>query len=445
MRDAAVTVVRRLQEAGFEACWVGGCVRDMLRGLAPKDYDIATSARPEQVERIFPRTVPVGRQFGVILVFEAGHRFEVATFRIDATYLDGRHPDRVDFGDARADALRRDFTVNGLFYDPLSERLFDWVGGEADLRARLLRTIGSPELRFREDHLRLLRAVRFAAQLGFELAEETFGAVRSMASLIQGVAAERVREELSRLFSPPHAARGLELLRSSGLLAQVLPEVEAFERCEQSASFHPEGSVFNHVRRMLELMPSDAAPSLPWAVLLHDVGKPATASTDPETGAIHFYGHERVGAEVAEAILRRLRFPRRQMEEIVFCVRHHMQFKDVLSMRASTLRRLLMRPTFALELELHRLDCLGSHGRLDHHEYLVEQAAELAKLPGLRPPLLNGRDLMELGMRPGVGLGAMLGELRERQLQGELVSRDQALEWARGRLMTSAATKSMGP
>ena len=434
LRDTAVDLVRRLQQAGFSSFWVGGCVRDYLLGREPGDYDIATSALPAEIESVFEHTIAVGRKFGVLVVVEGEHQFQVATFRSESDYQDGRHPERVTFGDAMADARRRDFTVNGLFYDPIGGQLHDWVGGEADLRAKVIRTIGVPAERFGEDRLRLLRAVRFAAQLGFEIERETFGALREHAPQIQGISAERIRDELIKLFAPPHAARGLDLLRQSGLLEHALPELAATLTCEQSPDYHPEGSVFNHLRLMLERLPPDADPSLPWAVLLHDVAKPVTASRDPQTGGIHFYEHEKVGAEMTERILERLRFPRKQIEAVTTAVRCHMQFKDAPRMRKSTLRRMLMRPTFPLELELHRLDCLGSHGRLDVHEYLLRQQRELEEQPEIRPPLLTGDDLMALGMRPGPELGALLAEIREKQLQDELRTADEAREWARRRL-----------
>jgi poly(A) polymerase len=434
MRQTAAALVRRLQGAGFAAFWVGGCVRDVLLGRVPGDYDIVTSALPEQVEQLFPHTVAVGRKFGVMVVVEEGHQFEVATFRAEGDYRDGRHPEQVSFGDARADASRRDFTINGLFFDPIQNTLHDWVGGEADLRARVIRTIGVPEERFNEDHLRLLRAVRFAAQLNFEIEPATFAAVRAGAPSIRSISAERVREELLKLFSPPHAARGLDLLRQSGLLEQVLPEVAATIACEQSPDFHPEGSVYKHIRLMLDKLPAAADASLPWAVLLHDVGKPATASGDPATGSIHFYGHEKVGAEMAGQILERLRFPRKQTDDIVHTVRCHMQFKDVPQMRKATLRRLLMRPTFELELALHRLDCLGSHGLLDVYELLLREAAELASQPQMRPPLITGDTLLALGVKPGPALGALLAEVRDKQLQEELKTPAEAEAWVRQRL-----------
>ena len=432
--NIALAIVRRLQDAGFPAFWVGGCVRDYLLGHAPGDYDIVTAALPEQVEQLFRRTIAVGRKFGVVVVVQDRHQFQVATFRAEADYQDGRHPGRVAFGDAMADARRRDFTVNGLFYDPVRQQLHDWVGGKADLRARVIRTIGSAAERFAEDHLRLLRAVRFAAQLDFTIEAGTFAALKANAPKLSTISAERIREELVRLFRPPHASRGLDLLRQSGLLAQVLPEIAATLTCEQSPDFHPEGTVFNHLRLMLQHLPPEPDPALPWAVLLHDVAKPVTAAADSKTGAIHFYGHEKLGADMAEAILSRLRFPRKQIEQVVQAVRCHMQFKDALQMRKSTLRRLLMRPTFPLELELHRLDCLGSHGRLDVYDFLVAQVRQLEHQPQIRPPLLKGDDLIALGMKPGPALGALLAEIREKQLQDELQTKAQAKRWAREKL-----------
>jgi len=430
-RETAKAIVQRLQKAGFAAFWVGGCVRDFLLGREPQDFDIATDARPEQVEKLFQKTIPVGKKFGVMVVVENGQQFQVATFRAEADYRDGRHPEKVVFANAEADALRRDFTVNGLFYDPLTQKTHDWVGGEIDLRAKIIRTIGSPEERFGEDHLRMLRAVRFAAQLGFEIKLETLAAIKSLASKIKAISAERIRDELLKLFRPPHAARGLVLLRDSGLLEPLLPELAATVACEQSPDYHPEGSVFNHIGLMLEKMPANADESLAWSVLLHDIAKPVTAERDAATGKIHFYGHEKTGAEMAEKILQRLRFPKRQTEEIVICVRNHMQFKDVMQMRKATLRRLLLRETFPLELELHRLDCLGSSGDLEHYHFLVGQAAELATQPAIRPPLLTGDDLIRLGLKPGKALGALLAEIREKQLADELQTPRAAKAWVK--------------
>jgi poly(A) polymerase len=468
-REIAGEIVARLQGAGFTAFWVGGCVRDFLLGRAPLDFDIATDAKPEQVEKLFHKTIPVGRKFGVVIVVEDGQQFQVATFRAEADYQDGRRPEKIIFANAEADARRRDFTVNGLFYDPLTQKIHDWVGGENDLRAKIIRTIGAPEERFGEDHLRMLRAVRFAARLGFEIEAKTFAAIQTLAPKIKLISAERVRDELIKLFAPPQlergvlppraqsdapcvgqlasvalaktpgagvllisnspAARGLVLLRDSGLLEHILPELAATVGCEQSPDFHPEGSVFNHICLMLEKMPAGAGEWLPWAVLLHDIAKPVTAECDAATGKIHFYGHEKVGADMAEKILQRLKFPNQPTDEIVAAVRHHMQFKDVKQMRKATLRRLLLRDAFPLELALHRLDCLGSHGDLEFYDFLVEQAEALKHLPTIRPPLLTGNDLIALGVKPGRELGALLAEIRERQLADELTTPEAAKTW----------------
>jgi poly(A) polymerase len=433
-KTIAKKIVARLQKAGFAAFWVGGCVRDFLLGREPCDIDIATDARPEEIEGLFKHTVAVGKKFGVIIVVESEQEFQVATFRSDEDYKDGRRPGNVVFGDARADALRRDFTVNALFYDPISNTTHDWVGGQGDLRAKIIRTIGPPEERFGEDHLRLLRAIRFTAQLNFEIEPATFAAVKKLAAKISLISAERIRDELLKLFRPPHAARGLDLLRDSELMEHVLPELCPTITCAQSPNYHPEGSVYNHIRLMLEQLPSDAAAALPWAAILHDIGKPPTASVDTATGAIHFYGHEKVGAEMAHQILNRLRFPKKEINEIVACVRQHMQFKDVKQMRTATLRRLLMRDTFPLELELHKLDCLGSHRSLEHFDFLTEQAKELKKKPRIRPPLISGDDLIAIGMRSGPEMGALLHEIRDKQLAEELKSRRAAMSWARKRL-----------
>ena len=434
MRSTATHIARKLQAAGFQAFFVGGCVRDSLLGREPQDFDIATDARPDDTERLFPHTIPVGKQFGVVVVIEEGEQYQIATFRAEADYQDGRRPESVRFADAREDAIRRDFTINGLFYDPLTEQLHDWVGGEADLRAKLIRTVGAPEERFGEDHLRMLRAIRFAAQLDFAIAPETFAAVQKLAEKIRLVSAERVREELIKLFAPPHAARGLTLLHESGLMPHVLPELVPTLTCDQSPDYHPEGTVFNHIRLMLAQLPCPLPDeSLPWAVLLHDIAKPQTAAPAPD-GTIHFYTHEKVGAQMAEEILQRLKFPRQQTDNVVAAVLHHMQFKDAPHMRKATLRRMLMRPTFLLELELHRLDCLGSHRRLDLYDFVREQQQHLNDRPHLVPPLLTGGDLIQLGVKPGPAMGALLTELRDLQLGEELTTAGEARGWVEKRL-----------
>jgi poly(A) polymerase len=433
-RETAGKIVGKLQAAGFSAFWVGGCVRDFLLGREPQDFDIATDARPEQVEKLFPKTIPVGKKFGVIIVVEHKHQFQVATFRAEADYRDGRRPEQVIFASAEADARRRDFTVNGLFYDPITQKIHDWVGGEKDLAACLIRTIGAPSERFGEDHLRLLRAVRFAAQLDFAIEPGTFAAMQSLAPKIKAISAERIRDELMKLFRPPHAARGLDLLRDSGLLEPVLPELAATIQCEQSSDFHPEGSVYNHIRLMLDKLPADAGESLPWAVLLHDIAKPITAQREPGTSRIHFYGHEKMGAAMAEEILRRLKFSNQQIGGITAAVLHHMQFKDVKLMRKATLRRMLLRATFPLELELHRLDSLGSHGDLEHYDFCVAANEELKRQPEIHPPLLTGDDLLALGLPRGKRIGELLHQVREKQLGEELKTRREALAWVKKQL-----------
>ena len=429
-RDIALNILRTLHAAGYEAWLVGGCVRDELRGVAPKDFDIATNALPEQVESLFPKTIGVGKSFGVMLVLENDQQFEVATFRAESGYTDGRRPDTVTFGDAEADALRRDFTINGLFLNPITEELRDWVGGEADLKAGVLRTIGDPAERFGEDHLRLFRAVRFAAQLDFQIEPATFAAVQQHAEKINRVSAERIRDELLKLFRPPHAARGLDLLRDSGLLAHVLPEMMLTIGCEQSPEYHPEGDVYKHIRLMLDSMSADAAAELPWTILLHDIAKPATASVG-EDGRIHNYGHDKLGAEMSEVILERLKFPRKQIDAIVFTVLKHMNLAAAPKMRKAKLRRMLMRPTFDLELEQHRIDCLGSHAKLDIYDFLCTEQAALAEQPALIEPLVSGRDLIELGIKPGPPMGELLNAIRDRQLAEEFSTREEALAWAK--------------
>ena len=429
-RKIAIEILKRLQQAGHESFFVGGCVRDLLRGVMPEDYDIATGARPEQVQSLFSKTIGVGKNYGVIIVLQDGEQFEVATFRDEDGYQDGRRPTEVLFSDAKTDASRRDFTVNGLFFDPVTGTVHDWVGGRKDLKQRIIRAIGQPKERFAEDHLRLLRAVRFAAQLDYHIEPVTLAAVQAQASLIGSVSAERVRDELCKLFSPPHAARGLDLLLESELLKHVLPELVATIDCDQSPDFHPEGSVFNHIRLMLSLMPKDVSHLLPWTVLLHDIAKPQTSSIGND-GRIHFFAHEKIGTEMTENILRRLRFPSVDIEAAAQIVCHHMQFKDAKKMRKATLRRMLLRPNFDLELEQHRLDCLGSHGKLEIYDFLCEQKLLFEEKPALLAPLVNGKDLLGLGIESGPLMGKLLDEIKDKQLSEEFSTREEALNWVK--------------
>ncbi|MDO9230355.1 MAG: CCA tRNA nucleotidyltransferase [Syntrophales bacterium] len=430
--DAAAEIVRRLREAGHEAFWVGGCVRDLIRGAAPEDYDIVTSARPEDVRGLFPRTIPVGERFGICLVVEGGAPYEVATFRTEADYDDGRRPSRIAFATAEEDVRRRDFTINGLLMDPETGRIIDHVGGLRDIEQRIIRTIGDPEERFAEDHLRMLRAIRFAATLGFSIEPMTFAAVRGRAAMIMRISAERIRDELSRLLTGGAARHGLELLSASGLLVEIIPEIHALQGVEQPPVFHPEGDVWEHTLRMVALLPRPdgmADPRLAWAVLLHDVGKAFTRSED--AAGTHFYGHVQRGEEIAAAILRRLRFSREEMETILALIRGHMLFINVREMRPNRLKRLLRTPDFALHLELHRLDCLGSHGLLDHYAFCKQKLGEYPE-EELRPPrLLTGLDLIGMGFAPGPVFKEILRAVEDAQLGGEIAEAAEARDLVR--------------
>jgi poly(A) polymerase len=428
----AASIVRRLRDAGHVAYYAGGCVRDMLRGVPAKDYDIAPSARPEEVQKLFPKTVAVGAHFGVICVLEGGAQFEVATFRSDGAYIDGRHPQAVTFSSPREDAERRDFTVNGMFYDPIAAEVIDFVGGRADLERRVLRAIGDAASRFREDRLRMLRAVRFATVLGFEVDPATWDALREHAAEIHDVSAERIREELVRIFLSPNRVRGLDLLDQSGLLGQIIPAMLALKGCEQPPQFHPEGDVWVHTRRMLELLPAEVTVPLVFAVLLHDIGKPPTYSYDPAEGRIRFNAHDKVGAGMARAIMERLRFSREEIDATVEAVDQHMVFKDVQKMRVAKLKRFMARPRFEEEMELHRVDCQSSHAMLDNYTFLRAKQEEFANEPLIPPPLVNGGDLIAMGWKPGPKFKEVLEAVQTRQLEGTLTTREEALEWVRG-------------
>jgi poly(A) polymerase len=433
----ATGIVRRLREAGHVAYFAGGCVRDMLRRVEAKDYDIATSARPEEVQHLFPRTVAVGAHFGVICVLDHGRQFEVATFRSDGAYVDGRHPETVTFSSPREDAERRDFTVNGMFYDPTTHEVIDFVGGRADLEVRLLRAIGDAASRFREDRLRMLRAVRFATVLGFEIDPGTWEALQRLAPEIHGVSAERIREELIRIFLSPNRVRGLDLLDESGLLAQIIPEMLALKGCEQPPQFHPEGDVWVHTRAMLGLLPAEVSAPLVFSVLLHDIGKPPTFSFDPAEGRIRFNAHDKVGADMTRAIMERLRFSRDEIEATVEAVDQHMAFKDVQRMRVAKLKRFMARPGFEDEMELHRVDCQSSHAMLDNYEFLHRKQEEFANEPLIPPPLVGGNDLIALGWEPGPKFKEVLDAVQTRQLEGTLKTREEALEWIKGGYLTA--------
>jgi poly(A) polymerase len=427
-RAAAASVVARLRGAGHEAWFVGGCVRDELLGRTPPDYDVATSARPETVMSLFRRTVPVGAQFGVVIVVENEVPVEVATFRSDEAYVDGRRPTGVRFTTAREDAERRDFTMNGLFMDPTTGEVLDFVGGRADLEARVVRAIGDPRARFAEDKLRLLRAVRFATTVPARIEPATWDAVRAMASEITAVSWERVRVEVTKILVSGRAAHGFRLLAESGLLAAVLPEVAATAGVEQPPEFHPEGDVFVHT--MLALEHFDALPERPaelgLAVLLHDVGKPRTFE---RADRIRFNGHDKVGAEMTRDILQRMRYPNATIDETEELVARHMAFVQIREWREAKLRRFLGSPLAERHLALHRVDCLAAHGKLDTYRWCQDKRREFASERPRPPRLLTGDDVLALGYTVGPVIGKLLAAVDDERLEGRLTTREEALDW----------------
>ena len=424
----ALAVIDKLRRAGHQAYLVGGCVRDLLLGAHPKDFDVATDARPDRILDLFPNSGRVGASFGVVLVRDGFYQVEVATFRSDLEYSDGRRPDSVHFEhDPRADVLRRDFTINGLMMDPESGEILDFVEGRADLKRRVVRAIGDAGARFREDHLRLLRAVRFAARLGFDIEMETFEAMRRDHSLILTIAPERVRDELVRILTEGGARRGFELLESVGLLADLVPEVAAMKGVAQPPEYHPEGDVWVHTLLLLEKL-SHPTVTLALGALLHDVGKPPTFRVAER---IRFDGHVEEGVELAHRILCRLRFSRDEVEQVEALVANHMRFKDVEQMKDSTLKRFLRLPDFEEHLELHRLDCLASHGRLDNYEY-VKRKLEQFPEEHLKPArLLTGADLIAAGYEPGPRFSTILAAVEDAQLEGRITTSGEALELVR--------------
>jgi len=432
-RELANSICETLRSSGHEALLVGGCVRDILLGREPADYDVATDAIPERVMELFPDNVAVGAQFGVIQVPRDRLKVEVATFRADAGYSDGRHPDAVVFARTpKEDVQRRDFTINGLLMRHDTGEVLDFVGGQEDLRAGLIRAIGEPDRRFREDKLRLLRAVRFAARFGFAIEPATFDAIRRHVRDITQVSAERVRDELTKLLTEGAARRGFELLDETGLLAILLPEIAAMKGVEQPPQFHPEGDVWIHTRLMIEQIPAGASATLAWGVILHDVGKPATFKSAQETGdRIRFDGHVDVGVQMARGIARRLRFSNEDAEQIVALVANHMRFKDVEQMRASTLKRFVRQPRFDEHLELHRLDCATSHGRLESYGFVSRTLAETPAEQIQPPRLLTGDDLLEMGYKPGPIFSEILRIVEDAQLEGQLRSKEQAVTYVR--------------
>ncbi|MBI4641411.1 MAG: CCA tRNA nucleotidyltransferase [Candidatus Tectomicrobia bacterium] len=421
-RKKALQIVQRLRESGFKALLVGGCVRDMVMGEEPKDYDIATDATPQEVMKLFRHAIDVGAQFGVVRILDGDDQFEVATFRTDGLYRDGRHPEHVTFSSEWDDVMRRDFTINGLLYDPIADGLIDYVGGQDDIRRRIIRTIGNPYRRFEEDKLRLMRGVRFSSRYQYTIEAQTFQAMKALAEKITQVSAERIRDELLIMLTQGRADKSLKLLHEVGLLRQILPEVAAMDGVQQPPEFHPEGDVLTHTIMMAGMM-ANPSPELAMAVLLHDVGKPATFVVKER---IRFDGHDKVGAVMAEQICRRLRFSNKSTEQIVELVEDHLRFMHVQRMRSSRLKRFLRKEGFEEHLELHRLDCLASHGKLDSYLFCVEKLQELKE--EIKPQkLISGDDLIEMGFIPGPFFKKILTYVEDAQLDGKVSTREEAL------------------
>ena len=425
-REAAAGIVARLRSAGHQAYFVGGCVRDLQLGREPKDFDVATSALPDQVLNLFEKTFAVGAHFGVVLVSTGEILTEVATFRSDGAYSDGRHPDAVRFSTSpEEDAKRRDFTINGMMLDPDSGSLLDMVGGMQDLNAGLIRAIGDPATRFAEDKLRMLRGVRFSARFGFQLEPETERAIERLAPAVDQVSRERVRDELTRMLTEGHARRAFELLDATRLLVQVLPEVVKLKGVAQPPQYHPEGDVWLHTLLLLHGLTAGCPVALAWAALLHDIGKPATFRVAPDR--IRFDGHVEAGMRIAEAICRRLRFPNHETEQILSLIANHMRFADLYKMKESTLKRFFRLEHFDQHLALHRLDCLASHGSLELYDF-ARRRFETLPQEEVRPRLLvSGKDLIEAGYRPGPQFSQMLAMAEDAQLEGSVQTREQAL------------------
>jgi poly(A) polymerase len=426
-RDAALALARRLKAAGHEAFFAGGCVRDRLLEHPPEDYDIATSALPAEVLKIFPGSNEVGAHFGVVIAKHGGHHVEIATFRTDGSYRDGRRPESVTFSTPQEDARRRDFTINGLFEVPETGEVIDFVGGLPDLKAGVIRAIGDPKARFTEDGLRLLRAVRFAARMGFTIEPETDAALRDRASLLDRISPERIRDEFSKILTSPRRRAGVEHLVDTDLIRHFMPEVLPLVGCEQPPEWHPEGDVYTHTLIMLGMLAPDAPLDLCLAVLLHDIAKPPCRTVD-ETGRIRFNGHDAMGAQIAETILRRLRYPNSVIDAVVPMVARHMQFMNVQKMRVAKLKRFMAEPTFDREMELHRVDCASSNGFTDNYEFLQAKEAEFAAEPLIPPPLVTGRDLIKLGLQPGPRFREILEAIQTEQLEGRILTRESALE-----------------
>ena len=426
----ALQVVKTLQDAGFSAYFAGGCVRDMLLGKDSDDIDIATSAKTSEILALFPHCHEIGAAFGIINVVMDEHCFEVATFREERDYSDGRHPEEIRYtDDPELDARRRDFTINAMFFDPVNETLLDFANGQDDLRKRILKTVGDPEMRFAEDYLRILRAVCFAIRFEMELSADIPIAIRDNLAGLQKLSVERIREELNKMLTGKHPDRALQMLADLGILEKILPEVLAMQGVEQPKEFHPEGDVFVHTVLMLRHMTCPSV-ELAWSILLHDVGKPSTFSIG-EDGVEHFYCHEHESARMAEDILQRFKFSRKEITNIVESVGNHMRFAHVSEMRQAKLKRLIASETFPLQLELHRIDCISSHAKMDQYIFLLDKLGEEEDVVALPKPLINGHDLMELGIPGGPIMGEILNRIADMQMEGELTTKEDAIAKAK--------------
>ena len=431
LKAAAHATITRLCEGGHTAYFAGGCVRDILLDTEPKDYDIATSATPAEVQAIFPHSNAIGAHFGVILVQTGGFPFEIATFRHDGSYLDGRHPEQVTFTTPEDDATRRDFTINGLFQNSSNGEIIDYVEGIRDIEAKRLRAIGNPSERFQEDALRLMRAIRFATTLKFTIEPATWTAICQHADLLSQISAERIRDEFNLIITSANRAQGLDLLTESGLMRHIIPEIYALIGCEQPPQWHPEGDVFTHTRIMLDMLSGNPSQELALAVLLHDIGKPPTYSYDEAQDRIRFNGHDRVGAEMAEVVLQRLKYSNQTTDDVCAMVANHMNFMNVQNMRTAKVKRFMARPTFEQEMELHRVDCASSNGFTENYDFLRSKEQEFAAEPLIPPPLINGKDLIAMGMSPGPEFSEILTHIQTEQLEGAISSKEAALDYAR--------------
>ena len=430
LENSALKIVKKIQQAGYEAYFVGGCVRDTLLGIKSKDIDITTSAKPDEITALFKRTIPVGEAFGVITVVVDDLPFEVATFRAESDYTNGRHPNIVRFANAKEDAIRRDFTINALFYNPVTEEIIDFSTGLADLSEKRLRTIGSANERFNEDYLRMLRAIRFSAKLNFTPDAELIDAIKIHTDRITKISNERIFAELSGILISGRVDFAFELMSETGLLNHILPEVEALKGCPQNPIYHPEGDVWNHTMKAVKQLKKNCTPSLAWATLLHDIGKPKSLAFKPD-GNPTSHGHELTGSQIANQILTRLRAPNKLTKVVESHIRCHMKFHSVQMMKESTLRKFVAEPAFEEKLSLHQIDSLAGAGQLENYQFTADYIVPLQEKGSLDLPkaLITGKELKALGLKPGKNFGKLLKSIHDLQLDGKITSEEEAIQW----------------